>query len=375
MKILYVIDWPIDSIGGSQKSTYTIATELQKKGNEIYLCCPRGNTNLGYGKIKYLYHNIYENTILDKIKKIIFYKKIIKLYKFDIVHIQNPTSFSLIGIMLLLNKRLKRKTKYIFTDRDFFSAYKEKQKYLFKLISKNFEYIICTTNQNKKQWDSIFDRVFVIPNVLDFDWYKYDERKEMQIKNQNDMSNYFVLGFASRFIKYKRWDSVYEICNELKNRDIKFAFVFGTATDEEDREAEKFIKKLDQIIYGRYICLKNVNSEKMKEFYYLIDCFILTSEKESFGRTLLEAMTKKNVVLGTNSGGVPDVIHNEDFLFEVGEIKTVVKVILDYLDNPMKLKKDKEYFYKYVQTKFSTNIMIEKHIEIYKKIMNCGENK
>ena len=375
MKILYVLDWPIDSIGGAQKSTYTIATEIEKKHNEVYLCCPRGDSNGYHEKIKYLYHDIHGNTILDKIKKILFYKKIIKLYKFDIIHIQNPTSFSLIGILLIINKRLKKNTKYVFTDRDFFSAYKKKQRYLFKLISKNFEHIICTTNQNKKQWDLYFERVLVIPNVLDFDWYNYEEKKEIQTKSENDMMNSFVLGFGGRFVKYKRWDTVYEICNELKNKDVKFAFVFGTATPKEEKDVEEFIRRLERIISGKYKYYKNVSSEKMKEFYYLIDCFVLTSEKESFGRTLLEAMTKKNVVLGTNSGGVPDVINNENYLFEVGEVKKVIDSVLQYLENPVTLRKDKEYFYKYVQTKFSTDIMIEKHLEIYIKIMNYNGDK
>ena len=80
----------------------------------------------------------------------------------------------------------------------------------------------------------------------------------------------------------------------------------------------------------------------MEDFYYDLDIFVLTSEGESFGRTLIEAMARKCVVLGTNSGGVPDVIGNKEFLFEVNDVDDVCDKITNYVGNKEKLQKAKQ---------------------------------
>lgn len=367
MKIIYILDWPIDLVGGAQKSTYTIATEMQKHGHDVAICCPKLSSKYPDNKITYYFHNITGNSYKEKLLKANYYKKLFEENYFDIVHIQNPSSFSIIGLMLKLRYIKNSKIKFIFTDRDFYKTYKWIQKLLFRFIESKFEYIICTTALNEKQWKSVTNHSFVIPNVLDDSWYEYDENRNS--KNKDKSINTFALGFSGRFVAYKRWDTVYEICNLLKSKDITFLFAFGTADKCEDKELEAFIKKLNDVIPGKYRFLKNVNQKEMMDFYYAIDCFVLTSDNESFGRTLLEAMTKKCIVIGTDSGGVPEVIGNPEFLFKVGQADEAVRIIEKYIHNDKQSENAREYFFNRVNSVFSKEVMVNSHLKIYEKIV------
>ncbi|MCY7729694.1 glycosyltransferase, partial [Bacillus safensis] len=67
--------------------------------------------------------------------------------------------------------------------------------------------------------------------------------------------------------------------------------------------------------------------EKVEELYSISDLKLLLSEKESFGLVLLEAMACGVPCIGTDVGGIPEVItHGETgFLVPLGDIDGAAK--------------------------------------------------
>src|SRR5699024_168429 len=107
------------------------------------------------------------------------------------------------------------------------------------------------------------------------------------------------------------------VCIKLEKEteiDFKVKMAVGCLDSESRKETEKMFTRLKEALGEKFIGEINVKFEDMDQFYYDIDFFLLTSNynTESFGRTLVEAMSRNTVVLTTNAGGAVEVVGNED---------------------------------------------------------------
>lgn len=372
-KILYILDCKLNTIGGSQKSSATIINGMIKKKYDVTVISPFVDKISGelYNKnVKYIFFKEKKNKIINMINKMLFIKRFFyENNNFDIVHLQNPPYFIIIAIMLKIKLLTKNNSKFIYTDREFFDSYSWKYKLIFKIAAKMFDQIICTTSINQNLWKSVNNNVDVISNSLEDFWYDYSKEFERRVKDEKNILTKVNIGFSGRFVAYKRWDNVLKICESLKDdSNITFSFAIASSDEKNLKEINEYKERLEKILGDNVLFLLNASKEQMIEFYYLIDIFILTSEGESFGRTLLESMTKSNVVFGTNSGGVPDVIKNKSFLFEVDDIEYVIEKIKNYSCDNKLLEKDKKLFINYVRENFSCKKMIDDHQKLYNKL-------
>ena len=65
--------------------------------------------------------------------------------------------------------------------------------------------------------------------------------------------------------------------------------------------------------------------DNLEELYSISDLMLLLSEKESFGLVALEAMACGVPVIGTNVGGIPEVITDGEtgYICELGDIDSI----------------------------------------------------
>ncbi len=66
----------------------------------------------------------------------------------------------------------------------------------------------------------------------------------------------------------------------------------------------------------------------VSEFYQLSDLVLLLSEKESFGLTLFEAMKTGVVPIGSNAGGIKEVIKHGETGFVVDVVIVIQRVTM-----------------------------------------------
>lgn len=350
-KVLILIDHPLDKIGGAQKSTITFIDEIKDK-YDIYILSPFFDKNIsGIDDDKIICWGNPYNKITSKMSRYYFLYKTVNEIKPEIIHSQ----FSQYGLSLMVCNyfNILKGARCYFTDRDFFSAYSKKYKFLFKKLASKMEGIICTTNINRELWDrevKNLNKTIVIPNVLDREWYEYDVNKRNSIRKNNH--DRIVVGFSGRFVDWKRWFDIIEICRSLSDNQL-FEFHFALSSTTNRVDMMNYIDNLKMLLGDKCKISIDVCESEMQMFYYSLDIFVLASENESFGRTLIEAMTKKVIVIGTNSGGVPDVILKKENLFNVADIKGAVNIISNYCDDADLMKKDKEYFYNIVNSVFT----------------------
>ncbi len=113
------------------------------------------------------------------------------------------------------------------------------------------------------------------------------------------------------------------------------------------------------------------NQKHVADFLSISDLMMLLSEKESFGLVLLEAMACQVPVIGTNAGGIPEVIDNgrTGYICEVGDIETISAKAVEILTNQQLHKDMAQESLKRARDSFSQETIISKYEDIYYTVL------
>jgi glycosyltransferase involved in cell wall biosynthesis len=138
---------------------------------------------------------------------------------------------------------------------------------------------------------------------------------------------------------------------------------------------EQFQRALDKLngyiqlnnLTGRVIC-KEFNLEDMPYVFDGADLFVLASENETFGLVYIESMACGTPVIGTNIGGVPEVITDnyDGFLIEPNNPSMLTQRMEKLLYDGATRKEFIKNALKTVRRKFSTERqfgLLFKHFE------------
>ncbi len=111
--------------------------------------------------------------------------------------------------------------------------------------------------------------------------------------------------------------------------------------------------------------------DHMEPIFFCADLFLLPSEQESFGLTALEAMACSVPVIGTEIGGLPEVItHGESgFLFPVGDIGNMSDKAIALLNDPETHKLFKTLARKRATKHFNANQIIPQYEAYYEEVL------
>jgi N-acetyl-alpha-D-glucosaminyl L-malate synthase BshA len=98
------------------------------------------------------------------------------------------------------------------------------------------------------------------------------------------------------------------------------------------------------------------------------DLFLLPSSSESFGLSALEALASGVPVVGTNAGGVPEVVRDGEtgILCGVGDIDGMTRAALGILTDREKWKAMSELGQKDARARFSLDEIVSKYEHLYK---------
>ncbi|MFJ5772283.1 N-acetyl-alpha-D-glucosaminyl L-malate synthase BshA [Psychrobacillus sp. NPDC093180] len=110
--------------------------------------------------------------------------------------------------------------------------------------------------------------------------------------------------------------------------------------------------------------------ENLSELYAISDLMLLLSQKESFGLVLLEAMACEVPCIGTNVGGIPEVIiHGENgYLAELGDVEKVAEYGIRLLQDPILHKQMVETSLMFIEERFSSKKIVEQYEAMYERV-------
>ncbi len=315
----------------------------------------------------------------------LFLKDLLDKYKIDIVDAENfyidlPPVFSLILNMVCFSKNVP----LVLRAHSFAGTEMEAS-----LVSGLFwESVVCVSKSvagdffNKGVDINKLDTHHLGVNTKEF---KPELSNSMLINRLELPKNSKVLLHASRItdgkkdiLKEKGITTLLEAFSQLasKNQDLILLIAVARAPKKFGEEFHHALEKLKGYIQlnnltGRVVC-KEFELEDMPYVYNGADIFILASENETFGQVYLEAMACGTPVIGTNLGGVPEVITDNynGFLIEPDNSSLLMQKIEKLLYDENNRKEFIRNALKTVKRKFSTERQFGLLFKRFEKIVN-----
>lgn len=134
-------------------------------------------------------------------------------------------------------------------------------------------------------------------------------------------------------------------------------------------EKHRVMDKVKEMPYKQDVLFLG-KQENIAELFSISDLKLLLSEKESFGLVLLEALACGVPGIGTNIGGIPEVIEHgkNGYLVELGDVDAVAQYAIELLSDDEKLAQFRANALEAVQTKFNSETIIEQYEKLYEKL-------
>lgn len=150
-----------------------------------------------------------------------------------------------------------------------------------------------------------------------------------------------------------------------RHLDTRF-IIIGTASKGYLSQIKEFIKKYN--IEKNFKFINQVKEEEIPNYHTKANVFVMPSIMEGFGQVFLEAMASQTPVIGTNVGGIPEIITKDVGFLVKPKNSTEISDAINYLfDNPKISKKMGQAAKNRVEEQFTKEVMVKKVLESYNK--------
>ncbi len=358
-----------DSIGGSQISCVNIYKKLiEKRIDAFFVIHKDGNfknfLNDNNIKYKYLPINNLAGENPSKLKILIrivlnFYR----IYKFiiknnvDVIHC-NTLSINLSWSL----PTLFAKRKIVWHQRQPLSKsfYWKLIKYLSNIVIANSLYVMSTLPKNIKNKKMIYNSFY------NFDFISKKDGKEYLMKKYKIDKNQQLIGFVGRLEESKDIFFILKAINQLKQINNTHFIFIGQQNNHYKIKIENYI---NNNLLNNLITLANFDKNNLNIISGL-DVFISASKNEAFGRSIIESMLLKTLVICSNNGSHPELISHEEtgYLFNKNNLNNLTGIITKVLSSPDQNNKLIENAYKQAKNKFCKYDTINNILDIYKEL-------
>lgn len=351
LKIGYLTPYFYPVQGGVENHTLMLAKQMVAEGHEVIVFTSDGKTT------DLATEEIYEGIKIVRFKKINnqyylgFYPGLFKALLFTKLDVLHVHGFGFIWHdFCLLFKRMFSKTKFINTPHGPFMAkveYSLGQKilrivYTFgQRLFLNFLYdVVIQVNPTQSEWITKYrinkSKIFYLPNAIEPKIFEILDTSKFEA--EQNLSRKTVISFVGRLEKYKGVQDLIKATAEIiKAKSNLMVFIMGN-TGNHLVALQKLIadKKLSRQVK---IVIAPPDSYR-DQVLQISDIFVMPSQWEAFGISILEAMAKYNAIVSTRTEGGNFLIKEEEngFLYDYGDYPELAKLILKLLADKKTLK-------------------------------------
>lgn len=174
-----------------------------------------------------------------------------------------------------------------------------------------------------------------------------------------------VLSHISNFRKVKRVEDVIKVFEKV-NREMD-AVLLLIGEGPELTVICDLVKELGLTERVRFLG----NQRRVADLLSMSDVKLLLSEKESFGLVILEAMACGVPVIGTNIGGIPEVIEHgiNGYICSLGDIDEISSYTIRLLKNPVLQKQMAESARKRAIDTFHQDRIVSQYEKLYEETL------
>ena len=117
--------------------------------------------------------------------------------------------------------------------------------------------------------------------------------------------------------------------------------------------------------------------DNLSELYSMSDVKLLMSEKEAFGLVLLEAMACGVPAIGTQVGGIPEIIEPgiNGFLVGLGDVGAAAEAAIRVLTDGKLHEEMSAQALETASKRFSSEKILAEYEALYKRLLNKGEGQ
>jgi len=217
--------------------------------------------------------------------------------------------------------------------------------------------------QTLKEFD-IKRPIEVIPNFVNCDLYT--RKPSPGLRETFAPNGEPILMHLSNFRPVKRVTDAVEIFALVRAKMPSKLVLIG---DGPDRGAAEYLvrkKKLQKDVF--FLGKQNAVYEKLAA----ADLFLLPSQLESFGLAALEAMACEVPVIGTNTGGMPEVVEHgvDGYLVEPGDVQEAARYATEILCRADRGREIGKIARINAKKKFCSNDVIPLYESYYKRVLS-----
>ncbi len=171
-----------------------------------------------------------------------------------------------------------------------------------------------------------------------------------------------IVGMVGEFAARKDFDTFISAAQTVlaERTDVTFIAV-GDGPDWERCKKLVRAENRDRILFPGW-------QEKVESVINIFDIGVLSTFTEGISNSILEYMALKKPVIASSGGGTPEIVIDgvTGYLISTRRADELVKHIHYLLDNPVESRKMGCRGEEEVRKKFSIDLMITKHIDLYK---------
>ena len=333
--------------GGERQTLYNIQGFLQE-GHEVELLCLK-NFPL-HTKTKQL--DIPTHTVNNGLQAIWY---LIRHARYvDIIHVQTSGT-QLYGVI----SALFHKTPIVYTRRvDFVpSGFFSKLKY------KRTDKLIAITTAIKNILEgfglkdiSLIAEIAIAKNL--------DEERAKKLIHFRGWHNKKIVATTAALVQHKDPITMVRAIHHLSQMRDDFMFLhFGEGVLLPDIERE-----IARLNVSRWYHLMG-HIDEVEDFFSVFDVFVMSSEEEGLGSSVLDAFIYKVPVVSTNAGGLKEVVGGNGLVCDVKDTKALAISINEILNDTHLAKDISEYAYEIVLAKYSLQTITKQYEELFEEII------